>query len=52
LGNCVLDNINVDYAPNGWAAYSDGAPVQTKLTLSFKETDIMHRDLFNSGKVR
>lgn len=43
VGDCVLEDISVDYAPNGWAAYSGGAPVQTRLTLSFKELDILDR---------
>jgi hypothetical protein len=43
VGECVLENMSVDYAPNGWAAYADGAPVQTRLTLQFKEMDIVHR---------
>ena len=38
---CVLKDINVDYAPNGWASYKDGYPIQTRLTLQFKETDIV-----------
>ena len=50
VGNCVLEDMSVDYAPNGWIAYSDGSPIQTRLTLSFKETDIMHRDIFKDGK--
>ena len=41
IQDCVLTNVNVDYAPNGWAAYSDGHPVQTRLTLQFKEMDII-----------
>ena len=39
--DCVLTNIQVDYAPNGWSAYNDGYPVETRLTLTFKETDIV-----------
>ena len=38
VNDCVLENVNIDYAPNGWATYNDGYPVQTTLTLSFKET--------------
>lgn len=38
---CALKDISVDYAPNGWAAYEDGAPVETTLSLTFKETDIV-----------
>lgn len=52
VGDCVLENMSVDYAPNGWASYSDGTPVQTKLSLSFKEMDIMHRDRVIRGDVR
>jgi hypothetical protein len=49
VGDCVLEDISVDYAPNGWAAYSGGAPVQTRLTLSFKETDILDRTRMNTS---
>lgn len=44
IQDCVLTNVNVDYAPNGWAAFSDGSPVQTRLTLQFKEMDIVTKD--------
>ena len=37
VSDCVLENVVVDYAPNGWAAYNDGYPIQTTLTLQFKE---------------
>lgn len=40
IGDCVLSNVNVDYAPNGWSSYQDGQPVQTRLTLQFKEMNI------------
>ena len=49
VGDCVLEDISVDYAPNGWAAYSGGAPVQTILTLSFKEMDILDRTRINTS---
>lgn len=45
--DCVLTNIQVDYAPNGWAAYNDGYPVETRLTLTFKETDIVTKSDIN-----
>jgi hypothetical protein len=41
---CALQNISVDYAPNGWAAYEDGAPVETTVSLTFKEVDIVTKD--------
>lgn len=42
--NCALTNMMVDYAPNGWAAYQDGYPIQTRMTLQFKETDIVTKE--------
>jgi hypothetical protein len=38
---CVLTEIGVDYAPNGWTAHNDGAPVQTSLSLAFQEIQII-----------
>jgi hypothetical protein len=40
VNDCVLENVNIDYAPNGWATYNDGYPVQTILSLDFKETTV------------
>lgn len=40
---CVLQNIAVNYAPNGWAAMVDGSPVQTTIALSFRELDLLDR---------
>lgn len=44
VGDCVLLNVSVDYAPNGWAAYNDGYGVQTRMTLQFKEMEILTKD--------
>ena len=49
IGRCVLENINVDYGPNGWATFNDGSPVQIKMTLQFKETEIIDKNKINSG---
>jgi len=47
---CVLNDIQVDYAPNGYATHYDGSPVETKLTLSFTETTMISRnDISYSG---
>lgn len=58
VSTCVLTDINVDYAPNGFAAYetmSDGGraslggtgmPVGIRLSLQFKETEILTKDNF------
>jgi hypothetical protein len=47
-GDCVLDSIDVNYAPNGFAAHIDGAPVQTQLMLSFKEIEIVTKSKLQS----
>ena len=44
--DCVLTGVNVDYTPNGFATYNDGYPVQTRLTLSFKETQMITKEHF------
>ena len=49
IGKCVLENINVDYAPNGWSTFNDGSPVQTRLTLQFKEIEIIDKRKINEG---
>lgn len=51
-GECVLSNITVDYAPNGFAAYEDGSPVQSQLMLQFKETEIIDRNKLEKGDLR
>lgn len=52
IGSCVLTNVSVDYAPNGWAAHENGAPVQTRLTLQFQEIYLVDRNRLKSGAVR
>ena len=51
VNDCFLENVNVDYAPNGWAAYNDGYPVQTKLSLTFKETTMITKQQFTNGSI-
>jgi hypothetical protein len=51
-GDCVLADIDVNYAPNGFAAHENGAPVQTTLNLTFKEIVIVDRDKIANGKLR
>lgn len=45
----VLESVEVNYAPNGWSAHADGAPVQTTMTLSFKETVLVDRTMIEQG---
>lgn len=40
----VVTSVDVNYAPNGWAAHSDGTPVQTTMTLQLQETVLIDRD--------
>jgi len=35
---CVVTNIAVDYAPNGYATHSDGSPVEVRLSVQLQET--------------
>jgi hypothetical protein len=49
IDECVLENIDVDYATNGWITYPDGSPVQTRLTLSFKEMAIIDKNKIKQG---
>ena len=57
ISTCVLEQINVNYAPQGFTAYESanelrpglgrtGMPVSIDLTLMFKETQIMTKDNF------
>jgi hypothetical protein len=57
ISTCILSSIDLDYAPNGWAAYESvgepkpgkgrtGMPVAIRLGLNFKETEYMTKDNF------
>ena len=57
ISTCVLEQIDLDYAPNGFSAYEvpgeltakegkTGTPVAIRLGLQFKETEIMTKDNF------
>jgi len=55
IGNCVLKNIQVNYAPNGWSAYEvpgeetsvggTGMPVGIEMTLSFQEVEYLTKNI-------
>ena len=51
VNECVLENVLIDYAPNGWATYNDGYPVQTSLTLQFKEMEMPTKDSIKNAAV-
>ena len=58
ISTCVLTQFSVDYAPNGFSAYEvpgqsatmggTGMPVAIRLSLQFKETEIVTKTLLNS----
>jgi hypothetical protein len=43
VGESVIEGIDVNYAPNGWSTHIDGAPVQTTMTINFKEIELVDR---------
>jgi hypothetical protein len=49
VGESVITSIDVNYTPNGFSAHSDGAPVQTTLTLQFKELQLVDRTQISKG---
>jgi len=49
IGTCVLTSMNVDYAPNGWSAFPDGTPTNIRMTLNFKETEIVTKQRVKEG---
>lgn len=62
ISTCVLDSIDLDYAPDGWSAYESvgsptpsfggtGMPVGIRLGLNFKETEYMTKDNYKEQGV-
>jgi hypothetical protein len=49
IGECVIENVTVDYAPMGWSTYKDGYPVQTKLSIQLKEIGIIDKTQIKKG---
>ena len=49
VAESVIESIDVNYAPNGWSAHDDGAPVQTTLTMNFKEIELIDKDKIKAG---
>jgi len=48
-GDCVLTDMDVNYAPSGFATHQDGSPVQIQLNLTFKEIEIVTRKKLDTG---
>ena len=49
IGECVLESVTIDYATNGWVTFEDGSPVQTRMTLQFKEIEIVDKSKVDQG---
>jgi hypothetical protein len=49
IARSVITSVDVNYAPDGWSAHDDGAPVQTTLTLQFKETVLIDKNKIEQG---
>jgi hypothetical protein len=49
VAESVITSIDVNYSPNGWSAHDDGAPVQTTLTINFKEIELIDKDKIKAG---
>jgi hypothetical protein len=49
VAESVIESVDVNYSPNGWAAHDDGSPVQTMLTLNFREIALIDRNQVVQG---
>jgi hypothetical protein len=50
INTCVLDQIEVDYAPTGvYSTFSNGHSVAIRLSLSFRELEILHKQRVAQG---
>lgn len=44
INTCVMDQIEVDYAPTGtYSTFSNGHPVMARLSLGVREVEILHK---------
>jgi hypothetical protein len=44
ISTSVLTSVQADYAPSGaFAVFDDGRPISTRLTLQFKEVEMIHK---------
>ena len=49
IATCVLQNVSVDYTPGGVKSFQDGSPTQISMSLSFKETEMLNKQMINAG---
>lgn len=44
INTCVMDRIDVDYAPSGvYSTFSNGHPVMARLSLGMREVEVVHK---------
>lgn len=51
ISTCVLKAIDIDYSGglDTWSTHADGSPIQTKITMSFQELELIHKKLRKLG---
>ena len=49
IATCVLNNVTVDYTPDGVKSFASGAPTQIKMSLSFDETEMLTKEHIEQG---
>lgn len=50
INTCVLERIEVDYAPTGvYSTFRNGHPVAARLSLGFREIEIIHKERILRG---
>lgn len=49
IKDCILESVYVDYSPEGWSTFRDGMPLQVRMTLQFRETQIVTRKDIQEG---
>ena len=49
IATCVLAGVNTNYTPGGVKSFADGSPTQITMALSFKETELLTKDMVQKG---
>lgn len=50
INTCAIEQIEVDYAPSGiYSTFTNGYPVQVRLSIAFRELEILHKDRVAQG---
>ena len=49
ISTCVLEQADVSYGGDRFQAYEDGVPQQTKLSLKFKEMEMITKNRIKEG---